>query len=332
MSNTELKAASQDDYWTIARSYVDEVTQINIEQGQATDSTLDSALESCIHAITYRYANTTLPMADIEPALHNAWYVCIQAAKHMYCSNHKQDALVRTILGAKVMGHLRRPQATPGDDDGSEGDGELVCFSDGSKFWVDLPFFGADLVDEWANHYYLTEHYDEAQRSYLAAFVGRLISVGIYDGPATCLLSLLRETLETRRPLVSAATAEDKGENNGTETILPIDDLLGALQQLFHHTERGTFMLRYYYSPKDSQTGAGAGIAQLSSLGELAVQSGAIVSDGYSPERWTFWINRLKELAGCDVKSVAGNAEACLLYMHGEVDGKVGSYIPLADS
>jgi hypothetical protein len=61
----------------------------------------------------------------------------------------------------------------------------------------------------------------------------------------------------------------------------------------------------------------GVGIADgmlslhMSGLGELAVQSG-LSSPGFSPSRWRFWIQRLEELAGCELDGIAGSAEACL--------------------
>ncbi|PHH89385.1 hypothetical protein CDD83_6167 [Cordyceps sp. RAO-2017] len=301
----------------LVRSGIDEEIRNGADPG---DNTLNLTLQSFIHALTYRYANTTVPLLDIEAELHDAWYVCIQAAKHMHCSNHKQDALVRCLAAAKSMGHLRRPQAALG---GSGADPELILFSDRSSFWADLPLFGTDLVREWTERYYSNEHYDPDQRSYLAAFVGRLLSVGIHRGPADCLLSLLRETLETPRPLVSAPSADGDG-SSGTKTAPVVEDLLRALQQLFHHVEGAVFMIRYHCSPNNSLVPCGG--AQVSGLGELALQSGTVRSAGFSPERWTFWARRLEELARCDVESIAGNADACLLELNREVDGKVGKY------
>lgn len=317
MSNAGTKVSPYEEHSKRIRSAVDQETRRSLEHG---DCTLETTLESCIDIVTYRYANTTVPLAEVEAELHDAWYVCIKAAKHMYCSDYKQDAVVRHLVGAKAMGHLRRPEAALARP-GTGSDGELICFRDGSRFWADLPFFGADLVHEWTNRYYFDEHYDEDQRTFLASFVGRLLSVGIYQGPAECLLSLLRETLEEPRPLVFTVVTGNDG-NDRAETTIVIDDLLGALQQLFHHTGEGVFMLRYHHS-LDSDPMPSAN-AQFSSLGQLAIQAGIMSSGGYDPERWMFWTQRLKELKRCGVESIAGNAEACLLEMYREVDGKVG--------
>lgn len=325
-----MASSSRQEFSNLFRAGIDEGTQQRTEQGQNSDCGLYDTVQSCLQVVSYRYANTTVPLAYIEAELHDVWYACIQAAKHMSCSNYSQDALVRSVVAAKVMGHLRRPVAarggSSGEGDGNSGDGsgdEIVHFSDGSVFWSDLPLFSADLVDEWASRYYVSEYYDEDQRVDLAAFAGRLLSVGIYQSPAACLLSLLRETLEVHRPLVSAAM-DGCDSNERARTTLAVDDLLCALQQLVHHVEGGIFMLRYHCDPEHLQVPPGG--EQLSSLGPLALESGYVVSGGYNTERWRFWTQRLRELAGCDVEGIAGNAEACLLGICCEEDGKVGSF------
>lgn len=75
-------------------------------------------------------------------------------------------------------------------------------FSDGRRLWSELPIFSPDLIEEYTTHYWDKTHYNDSQRGNMAAAIGLLLSVGIYDGPAVVALSLLREVLEADRPLL----------------------------------------------------------------------------------------------------------------------------------
>ncbi|KAM0234976.1 hypothetical protein ACHAP5_009880 [Fusarium lateritium] len=260
-------------------------------------------------------------MSLIEAEIYHLWYTVIQVAKHWDGTNPKQDTLVRYLLSARARGTLTRPLVTI-DADGSEAKGgdrqDVIACTDGGKFWFDLPLLGQDLMEEWNQRFYTADYDGEKDLQLnLAAFVGRLVSVGIWNGPAVCTLSLFRETLETSRPLVLAADTKQ----NGKDTTLPIESLAPALQQMLCHSEGIVIDLC-----NKSVDIAGSSPLAVSRLGELAVKSG-LSSPGYNPDRWCFWTKRLEELAKCGVPDVSVSAEYCLDVMRSAAEGIYG---PLA--
>ncbi|KAI6765994.1 hypothetical protein HG530_007064 [Fusarium avenaceum] len=237
---------------------------IDQEAQRGNNHTLDITVQCHIPVLTFRYVHTTIPLALIEAEIHHLWYTVMKAAKHWDATNPKQDTLVRYLLSARARGTLTRPL-------------EVTAFSDGGMFWSDLPFLGQDLMEEWKRRFCTADYDGENNLRYnLAAFVGRLVSVGIWKGPATCALSLFRETLETPRPLVSTADAKDSGK----DTVLPIKSLVLALQQMLCHSEGVIINL----SNKSVDIADSPLSPDLSGLGELAVQSG-LSSPGYNPDR-----------------------------------------------
>lgn len=295
---------------------------IDQEAQRGNDHTLDITVQSHIPVLTFRYVHTTIPMALIEAEIHHLWYTVIKAVKHWDATNPKQDTLVRYLLSARARGTLTRPLVTVGADSLNKNGGdrqEVTPFSDGGMFWSDLPFLGQDLMEEWKQRFYTADYEDEnSSRSNLAAFVGRLVSVGIWKGPAACALSLFRETLETPRPPVSIADAID----SGNDTVLPIKSLVLAIQEMLCHSEGVIIDL----NNKSLDITESPLLSDFSGLGELAVQSG-LSSPGYNPERWCFWIKRLKELAKCEYPDVSDSAECCLDIMSSAAES---TYRPLA--
>jgi hypothetical protein len=280
---------------------------IDQEAQRGNKHTLDITVQSHIPVLTFRYVHTTIPTALIEAEIHHLWYTVIKAAKHWDATNPKQDTLVRYLLSARARGTLTRPMVTV-DADGpkaNEGDRQdVITCSDGGKFWSDLPLLGQDLMEEWNQRFYTADYDGENNlRSNLAAFVGRLVSVGIWNGPAACALSLFRETLETPRSLVSVADTKESSK----DTILPIKSLVFALQQMLCHSEGIIINL----SNEGINISDSSMSPDVSGLGELAVQSG-LSSLGYNLYRWCFWIERLKALAKCEVQDIADSAECCL--------------------
>jgi hypothetical protein len=261
-------------------------------------------------------------MTLIEAEIHHLWYIVIKAAKYWDAANPKQDTLVRYLLSARARGTLTRPLVTA-DASGPEANGgdrqEVITCSDGGMFWSDLPLLGQDLMEEWNQRFYTADYNGEnSLRSNLAAFVGRLVSVGIWKGPAACALSLFQETLETPRPLVSTADAKDSGK----DTIIPIKSLLLALKQMLCHSQGVIVDL----SNKSIEIAVSSLWPDVSGLGELAAQSG-LTSPGYNPDRWCFWIKRLKELTNCEYSDVVDSAECCLDVMRSAAESIYG---PLA--
>lgn len=88
----------------------------------------------------------------------------------------------------------------------------------GGKIWGDLPFFVEQLYEHWKKGWELPVR----QRRNLSAFIARLASWGVRD-PALCWCAIwiLREALETPRPLVSTAAGSPIDQ-------LPIADMVPA--------------------------------------------------------------------------------------------------------
>ncbi|RGP78941.1 hypothetical protein FLONG3_2846 [Fusarium longipes] len=305
----------------ISRGHIDEEAQ------RGNCHTLDVTVQSHIPVLTFRYVRTTIPMPLIEAEIHHFWNTVIKAAKHWDASNPKHDTLVRYLLSARSMGTLKRPQPTLEGEtpEANQSDQqEIIICSDGSKFWSDLPFLSQDLVEEWTQRFYTAEYDGENNlRSNLASFVGRLISVGVWNGPAVCALSLFRETLETSRPVVQALDASSSQK----ETNFNVQTLLCALQQMLYYSEERIIDLS-----NNSHNIADSTVAQdISGLGELAVQSG-LSSSGYYPDRWHFWVQRLENLAKSELSGASDSAECCLDVMRSAAKNIQGPLASRLDS
>ena len=200
--------------------------------------------------------------------LSGLWHNVVQSAIVTSADNDPaQESLVAEVVGARK---LRRV--------GSTGNGEL---------WKDLPFFQGVVFDVYLKDlmWFQKEH-----RLNLAAFTARLVAV---DGDASnlvaCALLMLRETLETQRPLT---VTED-----GRDT--PVADLLPAVVAWFKLA--GIWLL------KSSLATEGSVMEDFLALGELAQQD-RILAPGFSVERWHFWEKRLEQLSSVDDKEISEQA------------------------
>ncbi|VUC24216.1 unnamed protein product [Clonostachys rosea] len=273
------------------RAAIDEVAE------KGDEESLLNTISSSINNITSQLSHVSAPHHDeVEVHIHNLWYACIQAAKSMDAGGYLQDALLRQIQTVKTLTPLQPPS--------NRGSTE-PAFSDGYTAWSSLPLFAQDLINEFTSRYYKRGLYSFEQHRNLAGFLGRLVSVGIYDGPALCMLSLFRETLEVSRPL--AANPDSKE--------IPLDELLPALGQLIGDSGFGISTL-----VTNCPVVLIVSYPELSSLGELASRSGGIPSSGYSPERWRFWIQRLEELSKSGVAQIEHDAKLFHDWMIGEQD------------
>ncbi|KAM3500961.1 hypothetical protein MY11210_009444 [Beauveria gryllotalpidicola] len=297
-------------YASLKDKLIDQETELG------DDNTLDVTVESHISALTIRYIATDRPSSVVEAELHHFWRTAIQGARHWTPENRKHDTLLRLILQARAKGTLTRPlpSVSGGQEALSSDNRRDVVFSDGSRLWSDLPFLGTDLVQEWLERFYQLDYADQNdQRVNLSSFVGRLLSVGIYNGPATCLLSLFRETLETERPLAS-------------DKEVSVNHLIHALAAFLRYADSSAISLSNGSEAPDVGT-----LAQsVASLGELARQSGTITVPGFSVERWKFWMSRLQELANCGEESVATAGTDCLDYVEASsssIYGPLGDYM-----
>lgn len=292
--NAEQEAEALENYkaYSITRN-----ARLAVEAQSGDQHTLDQTVLSHIPVLTFRYISTDTPLPVIEAELHTLWYTVILAAKYWQAGNPKHDTLIRAILNAKSKGLLSRHGV--GSADAQEQ--ETRRFSDGGQLWSDLPLLGHDLVDEWRERYYGRDYANDTdQRANLASFVGRLVSVGIFDATAACVLSLFRETLETPRPLESLSE-------------LAVGPLLRALFHLLLYAGGNVGALH----EANINTANSNLPLEISRLGELAIQSGTVTSSGYSAERWQFWIQKLEELMRCNIEDVADNAKRCINLLKG---------------
>ncbi|CAH0025353.1 unnamed protein product [Clonostachys rhizophaga] len=259
------------------------------------DERLDQGLEmavvdsfaSHIRALTTHFTQTPDLVHDrLKIHLHDAWYTCIQAAKIIDSCDNLQEVIVSQLLAVRTLGPLQ-PVA---------GETASITFSDGYTLWSGLPLFAQDLAQEFASHHYKKGIFKREQQQNLAGFIGRLLSVGIYDGPAVCALSIFREALEVPRPLTQDPDSEE----------IPLEELLGLLGELINQTKYSLPILAGNHVAAPTTPSS---YQHLSGLGELAIQAGNIPLSGYSPERWTFWLQRLMELSQCGVKNITDDAE-----------------------
>lgn len=328
--------------WIASRAHYSAAVRegINAEALKGDDNTLHETVLSCIENMSLGYflPSSRIIQYQLEAKLQDVWYVVIQSAKHLSPINDAQNTLVCYILGARARGNMMQPAAQQAgvlvDDDSKLSHNhstttttdntilekrEPIVLSDGRRFWSDLPLLGKALVLEWRTSYYLPGGYSEDNYQWvnLAAFIGRLIAVGFYDGTAACALSLFHETLEIER---------DLNHSPGEETV-SIADLLNSLQQVIHHGIYGIMVLCYkkvgHPEGEDNKSNVGSkssltsfvdeGLEELNCpRGEVLLQSVPDPGPGFSIERLKFWRKRLQELAECGDESISENAECAL--------------------
>ncbi|CAG9972446.1 unnamed protein product [Clonostachys byssicola] len=236
--------------------------------------------------VTRSYLHTQYLLIPEELRFHQIWYEVIQVFKHR-AQDHER--LVIKLVAMRETGHLPLPPLVDGSPRNDS-------FSDGRRLWSELPIFSPDLIEEYTTHYWDNAHYNDSQRGNLAAAVGILLSVGIYDGPALVALSLLREVLETDRPLLP--TSADA--HSQQEVPISVEQGIIYTENLVLCAQNALILLA------SNRCGAATSVPHLnyahfpdlSAPGELAVRSGLVPSDlrGYSPGRWAFWKKRLEEL------------------------------------
>jgi hypothetical protein len=152
------------------------------------DSKIDLLISNLTGHLLTRYTADGLTLSELEHSLRHLWYACIQGATYVPSAGHQQGSIVCCVLAARASGPLQyKSPPLEESSDKTAKEGEIVTFSDGRTFFPDLPLFSACLVNEFTGEFYRLSMIRQIN---LATFVGRLVSVGIYDGPALCALSL----------------------------------------------------------------------------------------------------------------------------------------------
>ncbi|CAG9987897.1 unnamed protein product [Clonostachys byssicola] len=282
-----------------SRAQIDDVIQSGLQDS------LSDAIDSYLKSITYQYLFQGRSEEFLAGLLCDAWYALIQAGKNITTHEFHQDIIVRDLVAVRALGPMQDSVQSISHTQG------VITFSDGYTLWSGLPLLSMTLTEEFTERYYQKDHYSPGQRENMAGLLARLLAAGFYDGPALCALSLFRETLETHRPLVKADIEE------ASDSVLPLEGLLEALTDLLENSGYSLAILSA--STTSNIKTKHADHPRLSGLGELALQHDTITDlspTGYSPQRWSFWAERLRELKRCGVESIERRANFCLGYMH----------------
>jgi hypothetical protein len=244
---------------------------------------------SAISSTSLRYTRFQGSIQLFEWDMHDLWYLFIQASMNISSQSAEQDRLVGQILYARELGVLSRK------GENMETNEEAVT-RDG-KIWKDLPFLVEDITDYWIQG---CGSMSTDQRRNFASFLAKLSAVGVADNKLCgCALSVLRDTLESTRPLGKAApgpvvTSERQGhqdeldDHRSTES-LSIADLLPAANSWLFNAGHKIIQL--------SENTVDIFPAHVGMLGELARAEGVMPENGgFSPQRWLFWVKRLEEI------------------------------------
>ncbi len=247
---------------------------IDIGVAQNVYNELCDTARTEIRNILMRFPNK--PLEGIEFALHDLWYTIIQAAIITPARKPAQDRLVAEVVLARELGSLG-PNAMTAD-------GEL---------WSGLPFLAGDLSVAWLEK---LMQLNTKGRFNLAAFTARLVAMGVRAPQlGFCAVFVLRETLETPRPLKVT-----EGGESGTS----VADLLPAAVAWFEFAGHrlAVFSGGNGHKPLSGVEG------ELTAVGQLARKAG-ILEPGFSTKRWHFWLKRLKELSSDDDDHIREQAE-----------------------
>ena len=206
-----------------------------------------------------------------ESDLHDLWSFVMKTAMTIPANDGPaQKGLIAVVVGARELPSV-----------GSTADGVL---------WKDLPFLIEHVSRFWLDNWRVLK---KKERLNLAAFTARLVAK---DESASnlglCALIVLRETLETRRPL--------HGTEYGYDTS--VADLLPAAVAWFKFA--GPMLLK---SSLETETSHSRGMEDLIAVGELT-QNAGVPYLGFSPERWHFWEKRLGQLSSIDDKEISEQA------------------------
>ena len=249
------------------------------ESRSSNQSTLWSSIREFILNINYRYAQSNEPATFFQHDIHDLWYMFIRTAQVTDADSPSQDRHVTQLIYAKELGTGRRTGQTADDT---------------FKLWTDLPYLLEDMREAWEK---LSMKLDPTHRHNFAAFTARLLALGVCDSSISwCALWLLREALETSRPLLIPA----EGGNGGERELVSVAELLPAAVEWFQYSSYKLLTLAVENHSFAAETDS----SHTSVPGELA-QSAGVEQAGFSVSRWIFWRMRLREICLCEDAEVA---------------------------
>lgn len=246
-----------------------------VESQSNNQSSLWPSIREFILNINYRYIQSNLPITIFEQDIHDLWYMFFQTAQITDADSPEHDRLVSQLIYAKELGTSQRITGPTADT---------------FRLWTDLPYLVGDIREAWEKK---SMKLRPTQRHNFVAFTARLLALGVCDsGVSLCALWLLREALETPRPLIQA-------EVDGDE--VSVAELLPATIEWFQQSSPKLLSLAVKnrsFAEVDSQ---------ISLPGELARNAG-INQAGFTVSRWVFWRKRFKEICRCENAQVAKEA------------------------
>jgi len=245
-----------DDFYQIIRADFDR----EIAAGTfspSVNSPLPSSVREFVDSVYSRFVKPPTELFNLQDDLHALWYMFVRAAQNIDADSAEQDRLFNQLNYAKELG------APVGGEDVSP--------------WTSLPHLVDDVQTAWIND---SMQLSPSERRNFAAFTARLLALGICDIKISlCALWLLRETLETTRPI----------EHDPLSQELALSDLLPAVVEWFQISSTQLLKLAVYQWVDDKTS------ADIALPGELA-QAEGIQQPGFSVDRWVFWRKRLGEL------------------------------------
>lgn len=242
---------------------------------------------SSLSSIHGQYARSGKPATELEIDLHDLWFTYYHAAKNTLADNPILDRLVVQILQAREIGPLQR---TSSADTGSVA--TTASTSEGI-IWTDLPFLVPDMTYFWLEDW---AKISASSRLGFSTFLAKLASVGICrDRFCSIALMLLRDTLETVRPLGVCVSDDDKDKERSAEKParrqqdVTVAELLPAVNAwMFFAGHKIIQLADARWSGDDGGLGP---------LLRADPSSSAMSAGGFSPERWIHWLKRMEQIA-----------------------------------
>ncbi|KAI0479934.1 hypothetical protein F4859DRAFT_503834 [Xylaria cf. heliscus] len=233
--------------------------------------------------------------------LQNLWHLYYVTGK--YCAEDVVAPAVLQLLETSQRGLLARNQI--GGSGAVEVEHAPVVVRVGNHIihqylWQDLPFLVPDMTSYWIQD---CARMSYSQRVRINSFWASLVAASSASwsyGLCRIALMVLRDTLETQRPLVRAGVepgGEDSENSGRTVDMLTIADLLRAANAWL---ERAGARITQLCEAGDGNATARLTIPvpeEVSDPGPLAQAAGIqAVPGGFSSQRWFFWLQRLDEI------------------------------------
>jgi hypothetical protein len=252
---------------------------------------------SMMSSINSRFAAADSVSAP-DPALldidmHDLWHTYWHGAVNTAPDSPKLDRLALQIIQSREQGTLAVTT-----NSGNLGIAAAVAVtSEGYRIWTDLPFLVQDMTAHWIHNCAVMS---SAERLSGAQFLALLAAAGTAADDALCGIALvvLREALETPRGL-GHLTARGPDPNRQLQD-LSIADLLPPTNAWIFTAGRKLVQLsdvKWKRCPADVGKLGELVLAQSATTDPTFADVALPTHEGFSPQRWTWWLRRLEQLA-----------------------------------